>query len=146
MLSPALNALTESIDGAPMGERLAWRAAQHAEHLSQAIPGRDTVAACLGDVDTAKIIHHLNHRLDLDACLGNDSGAFAGWLHRHFTFRTPRSQFAACLGAMGYGVPGAIGVQLARPQSQTIALIGLSVGRDVTGCLYRLFDGCRSVV
>jgi len=134
----ALNALTERMEVAPSDERLAWRTARHEEHLSHAIPGRDTVATCLGDVDTAEIIHHLNHHLDPDACLVNDSGAFAGWLHRHFTFRTPRSQFAACLGAMGYGVPGAIGVQLARPQSQTIALIGdggfLMTGQEmVTG-------------
>jgi acetolactate synthase-1/2/3 large subunit len=73
----------------------------------------------------------------------NDSGAFAGWLHRHFAFTAPRSQFAACLGAMGYGVPGAIGTQLARPGGQVVALVGdggfLMTGQEiVTGVQQKL--------
>ncbi len=82
-----------------------------------------------------EIIAHLRHQLPDDACLVNDSGAFAGWLHRYFQFRAPRSQFAACLGAMGYAVPGAIGTQLARPDSQVVALVGdggfLMTGQEI---------------
>lgn len=138
-----LDALTEKLQSTPSNERLTWRAARHGEHVAQSMPGRDEEAACLGDVDMAKIIDHLNNRLNQDVCLVNDSGAFASWLHRHFAFRTPRSQFAACLGAMGYGVPGAIGAQVARPKSQTVALVGdggfLMTGQEiVTGVQQKL--------
>ena len=133
---PSLEPLAAALDGnAAANERLAWRAERHQQHLAHAAPGHDAQAACLGDVDMAEIVAHLGRRLDDDACVVNDSGAFAGWLHRHFAYSAPRTQFAACLGAMGYGVPGAIGAQLARPDSQVVALAGdggfLMTGQEI---------------
>ena len=134
-LAPSLEALTECLQNSPSNSRLAWREARHREHITHATPGLDSTAQCLGAVDMAEIIAHLRRQLPDDACLVNDSGAFAGWLHRYFEFRTPRSQFAACLGAMGYAVPGAIGTQLARPDSQVVALVGdggfLMTGQEI---------------
>jgi len=134
-LAPSLAALTERLQRAPSNSRLAWREARHREHIAHATPGLDATAQCLGAVDMVEIVAHLRRQLPDDACLVNDSGAFAGWLHRYFEFRAPRSQFAACLGAMGYGVPGAIGTQLARPDSQVVALVGdggfLMTGQEI---------------
>ena len=134
-VAPSLEALIERLHSAPSNSRLAWREARHREHIAHATPGLDTTAQCLGAVDMTEIVAHLRRRLPNDACLVNDSGAFAGWLHRYFKFRAPRSQFAACLGAMGYGVPGAIGTQLARPDSQVVALVGdggfLMTGQEI---------------
>ena len=134
-IAPSLEALTERLQSAPSNSRLAWREAYRREHIAHATPGLDATAQCLGAVDMAEIIAHLSRRLPDDACLVNDSGAFAGWLHRYFEFRTPRTQFAACLGAMGYAVPGAIGTQLARPDSQVVALVGdggfLMTGQEI---------------
>jgi acetolactate synthase-1/2/3 large subunit len=134
-IAPSLEALGERLQGAPSNSRLAWRAARHREHIAHATPGLDKAAQCLGAVDMAEIIAMLRRRLAEDSCIVNDSGAFAGWLHRHFAYRAPRSQFAACLGAMGYAVPGAIGVQLARPESQVVALVGdggfLMTGQEI---------------
>ena len=134
-LAPSLEALIERLQSAPSNSRMAWREARHREHIAHATPGLDAAAQCLGAVDMAEVVAHLRRRLPDDACLVNDSGAFAGWLHRYFEFRAPRSQFAACLGAMGYGVPGAIGTQLARPDSQVVALVGdggfLMTGQEI---------------
>jgi len=131
----SLEALCAGLQNAPSGERLAWRAARHQEHLEYATPGKDETAQCLGNVDMAEIITLLRQRLPGESCIVNHSGAFAGWLHRHFAYQTPRSQFAACLGAMGYGMPGAIGVQLARPQAPVVALMGdggfLMTGQEI---------------
>ena len=140
---PSLELLTADLPETPPSGRLVWRAERHKEHISQATPGLDPNADCLGDIDIALVIAHLSRRLDHDACLVNDSGAFASWLHRHFTYRAPRTQFAACLGAMGYGVPGAIGAQLARPSSQVVTLAGdggfLMTGQEiVTGVQQKL--------
>jgi len=134
-LAPSLEALGERLQSAPSSSRLDWREARHREHIAHATPGLDATAQCLGDVDMTEIIAQLRCRLADDACVVNDSGAFAGWLHRYFEFRDPRTQFAACLGAMGYGVPGAIGAQLARPNSEVVALVGdggfLMTGQEI---------------
>jgi acetolactate synthase-1/2/3 large subunit len=131
----SLEAIRNKISRPPSNLRLAWREASHREHIDYATPGRDSAARCLGDVDMAEIITIMRDRLPDDACIVNDSGAFAGWLHRHFAYRAPGSQFAACLGAMGYGVPGAIGVQLARPDKPVITLVGdggfLMTGQEI---------------
>lgn len=133
--APSLDALHGKLQSAPSNGRLVWRAAHHQAHIDHATPGIDTTAECLGAVDMAGIISTLRRRLPDDACIVNDSGAFAGWLHRHFAYRAPRSQFAACLGAMGYAVPGAIGAQLARPDIPVVALVGdggfLMTGQEI---------------
>ena len=134
-VAPSLEALAEQLKNVPSNSRLAWRDARHSEHIAHATPGLDDAAQCLGDVDMTEIIAQLRRRLPDDACTVNDSGAFAGWLHRYFAYRTPRTQFAACLGAMGYAVPGAIGAQLARPDSEVVALVGdggfLMTGQEI---------------
>ena len=142
-IGPALAALCANLDNSRADNRLAWRDTHHQEHIAHATPGRDEAAQSLGAVDMAGIIMQLRARLPDDACIVNDSGAFAGWLHRHFAFRAPRSQFAACLGAMGYGLPGAIGAQLARPDTPVVALMGdggfLMTGQEiVTGVQQKL--------
>ena len=134
-VAPSLDGLSERLQTAPSNSRLAWRTAHHQAHIAHATPGRDAAAECLGAVDIAEIVAHLRRRLPDDACMVNDSGAFAGWLHRYFAYQTPRTQFAACLGAMGYAVPGAIGAQLARPDSEVVALVGdggfLMTGQEI---------------
>jgi len=140
---PGLAALRTHLESPPVTDRLAWRAARHQEHIAHATPGRDAAARSLGAVDMAEIIMQLRARLPDEASIVNDSGAFAGWLHRHFAFRAPHSQFAACLGAMGYGMPGAIGAQLARPDKPVVALMGdggfLMTGQEiVTGVQQKL--------
>ena len=134
-LAPSLEALTKRLNSAPSNSRLDWREARHREHIAYATPGLDETARCLGDVDMTEVIAHLRRRVAADACTVNDSGAFAGWLHRYFAYQTPRTQFAACLGAMGYAVPGAIGAQLARPDSEVVALVGdggfLMTGQEI---------------
>ncbi|MBT5675229.1 MAG: thiamine pyrophosphate-binding protein [Rhodospirillaceae bacterium] len=140
---PSLAALRTGLESPPASSRLAWRAVHHQEHITHATPGRDAAAQSLGAVDMAEIIMQLRARLPDEASIVNDSGAFAGWLHRHFAFRAPHSQFAACLGAMGYGMPGAIGAQLARPDRPVVALMGdggfLMTGQEiVTGVQQKL--------
>jgi acetolactate synthase-1/2/3 large subunit len=59
-----------------------------------------------------------------DAVLTNDAGNFSAFMHRHWCFRTPGSQVGVANGAMGYGVPAAIGVKLAAPDRTVIGLVG----------------------
>jgi acetolactate synthase-1/2/3 large subunit len=53
-----------------------------------------------------------------------DGGSYARWVHRYWRFKGPRTQAGPISGAMGYGAPGAIGAQLARPASPVVAFVG----------------------
>lgn len=75
-------------------------------------------------VDNRQIIRCLQAALPDDAILTNDAGNFAGWLHTFFRFKQPNTYVGAASGAMGYGMPAAIGVQLACPDRRVVSLSG----------------------
>lgn len=130
---PALAALSEAGGGG--AARRAWRARHHAAYRAFMAPGGETRARCVGAVDMAEIVRVLGERLPAESTVVNDSGAFASWLHRHYPYRAPYSQIAASVGAMGYGMPGALGARLARPDVPVVAMIGdggfLMTGQEI---------------
>jgi acetolactate synthase I/II/III large subunit len=75
-------------------------------------------------VDNRQIIRMLREGLPGDAVLTNDAGNFAGWLHAFFPFREPHTYVGAASGAMGYGLPAAIGAKLAQPDRTVVSLSG----------------------
>lgn len=70
-----------------------------------------------------QIIRLLQKRLPKDSILTNDAGNFAGWLHRYFQFNDHR-YIGPTSGAMGYGMPAALGAKLAHPDRTVISLSG----------------------
>jgi acetolactate synthase-1/2/3 large subunit len=56
--------------------------------------------------------------------VANDAGNFSIFAHRYWRFTHPRTQVGPTSGAMGYGVPAAIGAKLADPSSEVVALVG----------------------
>jgi hypothetical protein len=48
-----------------------------------------------------------------DVALVTDAGNFSAWVSRYFRFLEPHTHFGPISGAMGYGVPAAIGVAFA---------------------------------
>jgi acetolactate synthase-1/2/3 large subunit len=77
-----------------------------------------------GAVDPARVVEAVTAALPPEAIVVNDAGNFAGWVHRYHRFRLPGTQAAPSSGAMGYGVPGAIGAKLARPERPVVAFVG----------------------
>ena len=132
---PALEALSAALSGAGAAPRRAWRARHHAACRAFMTPGLEPRARCMGDVDMAEIVRILGRRLPAESVVVNDSGAFASWLHRYYPYRAPCSQIAAGAGAMGYGMPGALGARLARPAVPVVAVIGdggfLMTGQEI---------------
>ncbi|MDP7343320.1 MAG: thiamine pyrophosphate-dependent enzyme, partial [Alphaproteobacteria bacterium] len=78
----------------------------------------------LGAVDMNRVMAILGEKLPADCTLANDAGNFATWIHRFLPFRHRQAQAGPAAGAMGFGVPGALGVQLARPGKTVVALVG----------------------
>jgi acetolactate synthase-1/2/3 large subunit len=54
----------------------------------------------------------------------NDAASFGPWLHRYVGYERAGSFLGAAGGAMGWGLPAAMGVQLARPQERVLCVSG----------------------
>ena len=119
---PAMTALTEALTNfTPPASRLAWRDTIHAQEVAFAEPGEISVQ---GDVDLARVISTFQRVVPSDLILSCDAGTFGRWLHRYYRCNAPISSFGPVSGAMGYGVPGAIGAACADPKRRTFAWVG----------------------
>ncbi|MBB6283472.1 thiamine pyrophosphate-dependent enzyme [Geobacillus subterraneus] len=70
------------------------------------------------------IIAELQAQLPDDGVITNDAGNFAGWLHTFFSFKEQHLYIGPTSGAMGYGLPAAIGVKLVHPERPVVSLSG----------------------
>jgi acetolactate synthase-1/2/3 large subunit len=94
----------------------------HGTYLRLSTP--DTPAAGGAGVHPALVVAALARHLPADAILANDAGNFSIFCHRYWRFDHPASQLGPTSGAMGYGVPAAIGAALAAPGRRAVALCG----------------------
>jgi acetolactate synthase-1/2/3 large subunit len=75
-------------------------------------------------VDPAQVVLAMRRALPSGAIVANGAGNFSTWLHRYFRYARPRTQLAPTAGAMGYGVPAAIGAKAALPDRTVVAVTG----------------------
>lgn len=79
---------------------------------------------CPGPLDLREVFRTLRAALPAETVLTVGAGAYAVWLHRYFDLRSPRSLLGPQSGAMGYGLPAAIGAALAEPGRPVVAVAG----------------------
>ena len=96
-----------------------------------------------GKVQMWDVMQHLESVLPADAILCNGAGNYATWVHRFHRYRGFRTQLAPTSGAMGYGVPAAIGAKAVHPDRMVIAFAGdgcfLMTGQELaTAVQYQL--------
>lgn len=77
-----------------------------------------------GTVDPAIAVTALQRLLPPEGIVTTDAGNFYGWFSRYFRYRRPGTFVGPTSGAMGYGLPAAIGAKLARPAVPVVALAG----------------------
>lgn len=77
-----------------------------------------------GSVQMWDVMQHLERVLPPDAILTNGAGNYATWVHRFHRYRGFRTQLAPTSGAMGYGVPAAIGAKALYPDRTVVAFAG----------------------
>jgi len=111
----ALNAETP----APWPGRREDAAAAHADYEAWRAP-----RPVPGAVDLWEIVRWLDARVPDDAILTNGAGNYTVWLHRLFRYRGFRTQLAPYSGAMGYGVPAAVGAKAVHPERMVISWNG----------------------
>lgn len=53
-----------------------------------------------------------------------DVASFGVWMHRYLSFDRPNTFYAAAGGSLGWGLPAAMGIKLARPAEHVINVVG----------------------
>ena len=77
-----------------------------------------------GTLNLGQAMHDLSRLLEDDAILTCDAGNFATWPPRFINFKDGQRFIGPTNGAMGYGVPAAIGAKIAHPARQVVCFVG----------------------
>ena len=138
-LQRMMAASTAHLHGRHGVARHAWRdACLHAKH--QCAPRYDAP----GDTVYAPALLRRLSELAPDAIVSCDVGQHQMWVAQHWRFDHPRNHLTSgALGAMGFGLPAAIGAQMVKPEAQVICVSGdgsflMNVQELATVARYRL--------
>ncbi len=86
------------------------------------------VAPAVEPLDMAVLIKALQRLLPESTVYTNGAGNFSGWLHRYCSHpglqHHGRTQLAPTSGAMGYGLPAAVGAALLHPERWVVNIAG----------------------
>ncbi|GAA4532097.1 acetolactate synthase large subunit [Mycobacterium paraffinicum] len=119
-ISASLNALTDALDG-------------HAYEADPEVPGHGLLAEefARGQEDSRYPLAPARVVADTRAALGRsdvvlvDTGATKMWMARLYpTYECNTCLVSNGLSTMGFALPGALGVKLARPESKVLAVVG----------------------
>jgi acetolactate synthase-1/2/3 large subunit len=99
-----------------------WAAAAHADYQA------NQVAPAVAPLDMAELMKTLQRLAPENTVYTNGAGNFSGWLHRFVRYpglqHHGRSQLACTSGAMGYGLPAAVGAALLHPERTVVNVAG----------------------
>lgn len=99
----------------------AVKAINHAYHKHATIP---LLHGNTPYVEMNGVVKDLKASIPNDSVITSDAGNFYGWLARYFMFTDTKQYIGPTSGAMGYGLPSAIGVKAARPDQTVISISG----------------------
>jgi acetolactate synthase-1/2/3 large subunit len=89
---------------------------------SRHIDSEDADSSCGVDMD--RWASTLDSAMSDDAILVSDAGNFSQWILKHVSFGQTRIYLGPTNGAMGYGLPGALGASMAKPATRVWAVCG----------------------
>ena len=100
----------------------AWPGCARTTSRSRCCPRRPTPQH---GVSSAAVVSALARARDAhDPIIVSDAPTFAGWMQRYLRVTRPGSFLGNAGGAMGWGLPAALGVKLARPDEQVVCVSG----------------------
>jgi acetolactate synthase I/II/III large subunit len=82
------------------------------------------VAPAGDGVPYAHVMRVMADTLSPETIITSDAGNFYGWLARYYRFRRERTYVGPASGAMGFGLPSAIGAKIARPGTPVVSVSG----------------------
>jgi len=74
--------------------------------------------------DLKTVIHTLREQLPENAIVTSDAGNFFSWISRYYRFGPKNLYLGPTSGAMGYGMPAAIGAKVAFPEKVVVSISG----------------------
>jgi benzoylformate decarboxylase len=75
-------------------------------------------------ISTARLVYELRQALPPDAIIVDEVSGSHGFLRRFFDFPEPGLHYVETAGCLGWGVPAALGVKLAKPEREVVAFVG----------------------
>ncbi|MFM1652535.1 thiamine pyrophosphate-dependent enzyme [Brevibacillus sp. B_LB10_24] len=75
-------------------------------------------------VQLETVIQDLQQYLPSDTIYVSDAGNFFGWMAKYYSFKEQGTFVGPTSGAMGYGLPAAIGVKVAQPDKTVVSFSG----------------------
>jgi acetolactate synthase I/II/III large subunit len=116
---PEFAAAATALAPVPAARWSAWRAAVRRDYEAGLLP-----SSAGGALDLGQIMGWLRERLPDNAIVTSDAGNFSGWPNRFLQYRRPGRQLGPTSGAMGYGVPAAVGAKLVHPDRLVVGFCG----------------------
>ncbi len=109
--------------GAPKDaeKRKSWVAGLNAIHRKLLAPEWEPTT---DGINFAEIVCEIGKHLAPDAIVTSDAGNFSSFIHRYIAFKPGQAFLASVVGAMGAGMPMAVGGALRRPGKQVVAFVG----------------------
>ncbi|MGA8400220.1 MAG: thiamine pyrophosphate-dependent enzyme [Stellaceae bacterium] len=90
-------------------------------------------------INFAAIVCEVDKHLAPDAVVTTDAGNFGSFVHRYIGFRQSQIFLSSVVGAMGSGMPMAVGAALRQPGRQVVCFIGdggtLMMGNEIATAL-----------
>ncbi|QNS16015.1 acetolactate synthase 2 catalytic subunit [Mannheimia bovis] len=101
----------------------AWR--EDVRNLKQQFDFQYQDNAGEGDINAVALLNTLSERKAKNSVVTTDVGQHQMWSAQHLTYTDPKNYItSAGFGSMGFGLPAAIGAQVARPEDQVIVITG----------------------
>jgi acetolactate synthase-1/2/3 large subunit len=125
MLQASMGLAAKALETLAAPPAIPW--AGHAERL-HADYLANLEAPPVAPMDLAVVMKTIQRRLGDDVIYTNGAGNYSGWLHRYVQYPSlhhrGRTQLAPTSGAMGYGVPAAVGAALLHPERHVVNIAG----------------------
>lgn len=124
--------------GAPKdaGKRRGWVARLNAIHRQLLAKEWDETS---DGINFAAIVCEVDKHLASDAVVTTDAGNFGSFVHRYIGFKQSQIFLSSVVGAMGSGMPMAVGAALRQPGRQVVCFIGdggtLMMGNEIATAL-----------
>jgi acetolactate synthase-1/2/3 large subunit len=137
LLQASMACAAKALEALTAPPTLPWgahTAAAHADYLA------NLEAPAVQPLDMAVVVKTITRLAPEDTVYTNGAGNFAGWMHRYIRYpglqHHGRTQLAPTSGAMGYGVPAAVGAALLCPERTVVNIAGdgdfLMTGQELT--------------
>lgn len=119
-----------------------WRKSVRAAREAQAqAPEYD------GPLNLAQALQALEKEVPADAIWTSDAGNFATWFNRFVHLKADQDFCGPTNGAMGYGVPAAIGAAITHPARQVLCIVGdggfMMTGQEIATAFHH---GARPII